>query len=675
MFNPVGRVIAAAFIGAFVLTQAAVTRAWTPTTDRINVATFGGTGIDRAQSMVVDAAGNIYTTGHFSNTVDFDPSVGTFNLTSAGGLDVFVTKQNSQGELLWAVRAGGPQDIQASSIAVDATGNVYVTGYFLGTADFDPRPSDIENLTAAQADVFVWKLSPAGAVVWAKRAGGSGFDSGSSLALDSAGDVYVTGQFIGTAEFNFGGVSSPLISDGAAADVFLWKLDSAGVIRVIRQYGGPENDVGADIAIDAAGSVYLTGYFTGTVDFNPTGAAVNLTSNSAAGDVFVLKLSNFVTQWAKRAGGSSFDDGDSIDVDSTGNVYVTGNFQGPADFTSNGNPVTLTSAGQDEVFVWKLDSAGAGVWAKSAGSSGGDVGRSVVVDSSGNVYVTGIFTGTADFDRDGNSANLTAVGFDVFVWKLSSAGALVWARQARASDFSDGTSIDVDSSGNVYVAGSFGGNADFDPSANTSNLTSAGSESEDAFVWKLTSTGAVAVSPAPLAPADTPSQNTPAVRAALVSAPTSVSYRAANKGVTLRWGAVSGASSYVVTTTSGTQVCAATTTNCVVNSLRNGRAYNYNVFAVNADGVRSTTSIQVSARPGFQVKTTTVRTKRTVSLSSIVTTPSKGRKTWTITSGNCRISGTRLVAPTKKGSCKLRLSTAKSGAYGAMSTTINVTVR
>jgi hypothetical protein len=653
MFNPVGRVIAAVFIGAFVLTQAAVTSAWTPTTDRINVATFGGTGIDRAQSMVVDAAGNIYTTGHFSNTVDFDPSVGTFNLTSAGGLDVFVTKQNSQGELLWAVRAGGPQDIQASSIAVDATGNVYVTGYFLGTADFDPRPSDIENLTAAQADVFVWKLSPAGAVVWAKRAGGSGFDSGSSLALDSAGDVYVTGQFIGTAEFNFGGVPSPLISDGAAADVFLWKLDSAGVIRVIRQYGGPENDVGADIAIDAAGSVYLTGYFTGTVDFNPTGAAVNLTSNSAAGDVFVLKLSNFVTQWAKRAGGSSFDDGDSIDVDSTGNVYVTGNFQGPADFTSNGNPVTLTSAGQDEVFVWKLDSAGAGVWAKSAGSSGGDVGRSVVVDSSGNVYVTGIFTGTADFDRDGNSANLTAVGFDVFVWKLSSAGALVWARQARASAFSDGTSIDVDSSGNVYVAGSFGGNADFDPSANTSNLTSAGSESEDAFVWKLTSAGAVAITP---------------------TAPASASYRAANKSVTLRWSAVSGAASYVVTTTAGVQKCATTTTNCVVNRLSNGKAYTYVVHSVNADGVRSVNGMRITARPGFQVKSTSLKMNKKIALSSIVTTPSRGKKTWRVTSGRCRLQGTRLVAAPSRGTCKLRLTTARAGSYAAMSTTVSITI-
>jgi hypothetical protein len=187
------------------------------------------------------------------------------------------------------------------------------------------------------------------------------------------------------------------------------------------------------------------------------------------------------------------------------------------------------------------------------------------------------------------------------------------------------------------------------------------------------------VTPAPEAPAVvTPAPvtaNPTTVAASLVSAPTSVSYRAANKRVTLRWGAVTGASSYVVTTTRGAHVCAATTTNCVVNRLRNGRAYSYNVFAVNADGARSTTSIQVSARPGFQVRSTTVKARRTVSLSSIVTTPSKGKKTWSVTSGACRINGARLVTPMKKGSCKLRLSTTRSGAYGAMSTTITVTVR
>jgi hypothetical protein len=161
----------------------------------------------------------------------------------------------------------------------------------------------------------------------------------------------------------------------------------------------------------------------------------------------------------------------------------------------------------------------------------------------------------------------------------------------------------------------------------------------------------------------------------LTNAPSPLKYRAANKRVTLRWRAVSGAASYVVTTTRGTQRCETTATSCVISRLRNGKAYTYRVYSVNADGVRSTTGTQVSARPGFQVRSTTVKTKGSVSLSSIVTTPSKGKKTWSVTSGACRINGARLVTPMKKGSCKLRLSTARSGSYAAMSTTINVSVR
>jgi hypothetical protein len=157
-----------------------------------------------------------------------------------------------------------------------------------------------------------------------------------------------------------------------------------------------------------------------------------------------------------------------------------------------------------------------------------------------------------------------------------------------------------------------------------------------------------AVQPAPSS-ASVDSANAGAAQ--LVTAPFSVSYRTGNKRVTLRWSAVPGAASYAVTQANGSQVCATTTTSCVVNRLRNGRAYNYNVFAVHANGARSITSIAVLARPGFQVRSTTVNARRTVSLSSIVTTPSKGRKTWTVTSGGCRINGARLVAPARASSC------------------------
>jgi Beta-propeller repeat len=673
MFIPVGRVIAAVFIGAFVLTQAAVTSAWTPTTDRINVATFGGT----VKSIAVDVAGNIYTTGFFSGTADLDPGAANVNLTSAGGTDAFVSKLNSQGELEWAYRLGGTGADAGLSITVDTASNVYIGGYFSATVDFDPSAAIVNLVSAGSDEAFIWKLNSLGELVWARQVAGVGMSAVNAVAVDSAGFVLATGGFAGIADFDPSASSENLRSEGSV-DVFAWKLNSLGEF-VWAKYGGSSGfDTGQSIAVDSMGSLYITGSFGGTADFDPSGNGANL-SSTGFDDVFVWKLSTAgAVEVIVGAGGPGFDSGNSIAVDPSGFLYVTGFFEGTADFDPNGSAANLISAGSGDVFVWKLTSAGLVLgWAKHAGGSGFDSGASAVVDSGGNVHVTGSFMNTADFDPSVNRADRISLGSDdVFVWKLNSLGELVWVKQTggvgQGSDF--GGSLDLDSSGNVYVAGGFVGTADFDPNENVSNLTSAGSE--DAFVWKLTSGGAVAVSPAPapeVPAAVTPNPTT--VAASLVSAPASVSYRAANKGVTLRWGAVVGASSYVVTTTSGAQVCAATTTNCVVNRLRNGRAYSYNVFAVNADGVRSATSTRVSARPGFQVKRTTVKTKRSVSLSSIVTTPSKGKKTWTVTSGACRINGARLVTPTKRGSCKLRLSTTRSGSYAAMSTTINVSVR
>lgn len=671
MFNPVGRVFAAVLIGAFVLTQAAVTSAWTPTTDRINVATFGGT----IKSVVVDVAGNIYTTGFFSGTVDLDPSSSNFNVTSAGGGDAFVTKLNSQGELEWAHRLGGTGSDAGWSVAVDSASNVYVGGYFSATVDFDPSAATVNLVSAGSDEAFIWKLNSQGEFLWARQVAGIGSSVINSVAVDAAGFVLATGDFAGSADFDPSASPANLTAEGFL-DAFVWKLNSSGEYQWAQHVGGTGLAFGQSVTVDSFGNVYVTGQFDGTANFNPGGTATNLTARGFS-DVFVWKLNaGGGVELVVDAGGTGSDAGKSIAIDSSGFLYVTGSFEGNADFDPNGNAATLTSAGSGDVFLWKLTSAGLVLgWAKHAGGSGFDIGNSATVDSTGNVHVTGSFMNTADFDPSLNRADLVSLGGDdVFVWKTNSLGELVWAKQTggigQGSDF--GGSLALDSSGNVYVAGGFVGTADFDPSENVSTLTSAGGQ--NAFVWKLTSAGAVAVSPAPQVPANSPTTTAPAVRAAATTAPGSVSYRAANKSVSLRWGAVTGAASYVVTTTSGTQVCATATTSCVVNRLSNGRAYNYLVYSVNADGVRSENSTRLTARPGFQVKSTTLKANRTLALSSIVTTPSKGAKTWTVTSGRCRIQGTRLVAAPQRGTCKLRLATAKAGSYAAMSTTISISV-
>ena len=158
----------------------------------------------------------------------------------------------------------------------------------------------------------------------------------------------------------------------------------------------------------------------------------------------------------------------------------------------------------------------------------------------------------------------------------------------------------------------------------------------------------------------------------LVPAPQSTSYKTGNKKVTVRWSAVAGAASYVVTNSAGATQCTSTTTSCDVAGLRNGKLYTFSVYALNTSNVQSTSGTEVRVIPGFTLKKTSFTVKKSVKLSSIITTPSKGTKTWRVTSGSCRLSGSKLVMPKKAGSCKVKLTVAKNKSYPKMSTTVRV---
>ena len=382
---------------------------------------MGGGEYDAGNSVAVDASGNVYTTGVFYGTVDFDPGEATTNLTPVGESDIFVSKLDADGNFVWAKSLGGGDYDAGNSIAVDALGNVYTTGDFKGTADFDPGAGKANLIsTGGFADIFVSKLDPSGNFVWAKSLGGNGTDVGYSIAMDAAGNVYTTGYFQGTADFDPGVAMANLISTEGFADIFVSKLDASGNFVWAKGMGGSSPDFGNSIAVDASGNVYTTGNFKGTADFDPGAATVNLTS-SGSEDIFVSKLDasgNFV--WARGMGGSSPDFGYSIAVDAWGNVYTTGDFAVQADFDPSAATANLTAPeGSRDIFVSKLDASGSFVWAKGMGGIGPDFGRSIAVDASSNVYTTGYFIITADFDPGEETAELTAVGaFDIFVSKL-----------------------------------------------------------------------------------------------------------------------------------------------------------------------------------------------------------------------------------------------------------------
>lgn len=392
----------------------------------------------------------------------------------------------------WAKQMGGADNGFGSSIAVDDSGNVYTTGTFSETLDFDPGAGTMNLTSAGIQDIFVQKLDFNGNFQWAKRMGGISFDGGTSIAVDPSGNVYTTGSFRETVDFD-PGLGESILTSAGSGDIFVQKLDSDGSFLWVKQMGGGSNDQSHSIAVDYSGSVYFTGSFRATADFDPGVGIANLISDGDR-DIFVEKLDangNFI--WAKRMGASAIDFGESIAVDATGFVYISGSFGESVDFDPGAGTVILTSAGSLDIFIQKLDTDGNLLWAKHSGGAGGDCAQAIAVDTLGNVYSTGSFLETADFDPGVGAFILTSVGGqDIFIQKLDANGNFLWAKRMGGIDDFDvggdnGKSIAVDASGNVYTTGEFIGTADFDPGIEIANLTSPGFF--DVFVQKLDSYG------------------------------------------------------------------------------------------------------------------------------------------------------------------------------------------
>ncbi len=451
---------------------------------------LGGTSFDQGRAIAVDEAGNVYTTGSFQGTVDFDPGPGTFNLTAAATSDdIFISKLDADGNFVWAKRIGGTGVDRGLAIAVDGAGSVYTTGYFTGIVDFDPGPGTFIFTSAGSNDIFVAKLNAEGNFVWAKRMGGTENDIGNDIALDGAGNVYTTGQFVGTVDFDPGPGTFNLTATAGSRNVFVSKLDANGNFVWARRMGGPVDVVGRALALDGAGHVYTTGQFRGTVDFDPGPGTFNLISaGSQSQDIFVSKLNtngNFI--WAKRMGGTGFGIGYALALDEAGHVYTTGSFSGTADFDPGPGTFNLAATGDRDVFISKLDANGNFQWAKRMGGASSDAGDALALDGAGHVYTTGSFRGTVDFDPGPGTFNLISggggAGWNIFISKLDANGDFVWAQRMGGTGSAGGSALTLDGTGNVYSTGIFSGTADFDPGPGLFNLTSAGLS--DIFISKL----------------------------------------------------------------------------------------------------------------------------------------------------------------------------------------------
>jgi hypothetical protein len=359
---------------------------------------YGDAGFQQGASVAADPSGNVVMTGVFEGTVNF----GGGPLTSSGFRDLFVVKFDADATHLWSRSFGGSSFEREGDIAVDRSGNVAVTGSFPGTVDFGGGPLTSDG----NYDAFLVKFGPGGSHLWSQRFGGTDSDAGTGVAFDRTGNILLTGQFHFTADFGGG----PLTSAGAA-DVFIAKFDASGNHVWSKAFGDLDLQEAAAIEVDGADSVVVTGNFGGTVDF---GGGPLTTAGST--DVFLVKLDESGNHvWSDRFGDTDLDNGVGVVAGLLGECVVTGSFRGSVDFGGG----ALSSVGSGDIFVAKFDMAGNHLWSMAFGNSSGDSGNGVCLNSAGNVFMTGYFNGSVNFD--GTTLN-GAGGTDIFVFKVRPTG-------------------------------------------------------------------------------------------------------------------------------------------------------------------------------------------------------------------------------------------------------------
>jgi hypothetical protein len=437
----------------------------------------GSTVGDVTDAVGIDSLGNIYLVGQFSGSMDFDPGPGTATLAPAGtDIDIFVSKYDPAGNYIWAISMGGINNDRGQTMQVTAGGTIYIAGVYQATADFDPTAATANLVGPGSDDIFLAKYDTDGNYIWAKEIGGSGRDRTYCIDIDSAENIYMSGFFEGTADFEPGPGTSNLISSGER-DIFAAKFDSSGTYQWAFSAGGPDDDDGIAIAVDDNADVYLTGYFAGTVDFDPSGTTQTITA-AGAEDIFLAKYDNAgVFMWANAMGGPSDDFGQELEVDANGKIYLVGLYRDTIDLDPNAGVVEYISKGFDEGFIAKYNAQGDWLWSESIGGTDYDMIEAIHLDQNGNVYFCGNTGTSVDFYPGPGEVNLTTTGgaYDAFIAKYDTAGNYIWAKNTTGTNYENFKDLTTDALDNIYSTGFVGQPADFDFNVGVTTLTSNGS--------------------------------------------------------------------------------------------------------------------------------------------------------------------------------------------------------
>ena len=438
-------------------------------------------GIDQMQTnkVICDAQNNIYGVGMFSGTIDIDPGTNVSNVTSNGQQDIFVVKYNSQGSLIWFKTIGGTDWDTAIDVHFDNDGNLVIVGDYNLTVDFNPSASVINQTSLGIGDFFILKLDSNGNYIDSKSIGGTGQDHVYAVEIDQNNNVYLTGVFANTVDFNTGITINNLGANNY--DTFVLKLDGnlnytwAKCFYSSTPNYGSQYNKGLEIFVDDLSNVHVLGYFVGTVDFDPGNGSSYLTTTPANTspqmNIFYAQLSsmgNFI-----RANQIAAYDV-SAEMDSNFDILIAGKFYGSnIDFDFNAGYQNLTQNGTStfQHFLLKINKSGDFIWVKNTGGDLGNITPQITVDNQNNILYSSNFGGTSDFDPSTGVLNLTATGSNnVFLTKLSSNGNFNWAVMYGALPGSSSRiySITCDESNAIISVGNYGNSgADMDPSSGT----------------------------------------------------------------------------------------------------------------------------------------------------------------------------------------------------------------
>jgi hypothetical protein len=452
----------------------------------------GAAGQEYSKDIDIDNQGNIISAGYFYNTVDFDPSVGTNNRTSVGFADNYIAKYTSIGTLIWATSFGSTGIDIPHSVVTDNNNNIILTGYFSNTCDFDPSASVAVRTSNGGRDAYIAKYDANGNFQWVVTYGADSLDDAFNLDVDTNGNVYWTGVIEGTV------IVGTTTFTTQVEDVVFGKISSAGQILWVKQVGGSGIDEGSGIIVDNNGDIIHTGYFQNTVDFDPNAGVSNFTSSGSFDTYFGKYDTSGNLIWMKKIGGPGVDIGapGGIAIDNLNNIYIAGNAGVNCDYDPNVGTVTHMMNGTTDWFVTKYDNNGNHILSFTVGGTGQDQAHRITTDNQQNIYVTGWFRTSANFNPNGTSitltGNCTGGGHDGYIAKYNSNGICQWAKQFGGvvngnNQLTLGTSVKLLNEQQVVFSGRFHGNNAFAsiPLSPTTNSNGA----SDMFICLLDSAG------------------------------------------------------------------------------------------------------------------------------------------------------------------------------------------